>query len=100
MKMTKIGIVVDGSWLWEKLNNALDNASTIKLEQKTEKWIPVSEKPPKVGQSVLISIGGIYTADGCLRDDGDWCQFRWNAIQNKDIVNAWMLLPEPYSCNI
>lgn len=33
--MTKIGITVDGEWLWEKLNDALDNAPAIEPEQKT-----------------------------------------------------------------
>lgn len=37
--MTAIGIVVDGDWLWAKLNDALDNAPTIEPERKTGRWI-------------------------------------------------------------
>ena len=58
--------------------------------------IPCSERLPEVGRSVLLSIGGMYAAEGCLREDGDWTQFRWSAIQRKDMVGAWMPLPKPY----
>lgn len=61
-----------------------------------QQWIPCSERLPEIGQSVLLSVGGMYTAEGCLREDGDWAQFRWNAIQRKDMVGAWKPLPEPY----
>lgn len=59
-------------------------------------WIPCSERLPGVGQSVLMSVGGMYTAEGCLREDGNWAQFRWDAVQRKDMVGAWMPLPEPW----
>ena len=61
-----------------------------------ERWIPCERELPEVGRSVLISVGGMYTAEGCLREDGDWAQFRWDAIQRKDMVGAWKPLPEPY----
>lgn len=62
-------------------------------------WIPCSERLPEVGRSVLLSVGGMYTAEGCLREDGDWTQFRWDAIQRKDMVGAWMPLPSSYREN-
>lgn len=69
------------------------NAPTI----NPQKWIPVSEKLPEVGQNVLLSIGkGMFTAEGCLREDGDWCQFRWSTIWADYYVDAWMPLPEPW----
>lgn len=61
-----------------------------------QRWIPCERELPEVGRSVLISVGGMYTAEGCLREDGDWTQFRWNAIQRKDMVGAWKPLEEPY----
>ena len=65
-------------------------------KKQEQKWIPCERELPEVGRSVLISVGGMYTAEGCLREDGDWVQFRWNAIQRKDMVGAWQPLPEPY----
>lgn len=65
--------------------------------QDSGQWIPCSERLPEVGRSVLLSVGGMYTAEGCLREDGDWTQFRWDAIQRKDMVGAWMPLLEPYA---
>lgn len=60
-------------------------------------WIPCSsERMPEIGQSVLLSVGGMYSAEGCLREDGDWAQFRWSALRRRDIVTAWMPRPEPY----
>ena len=72
------------------------NALTAEPERKKGKWIPCSERLPEVGQDILMSVGGMYTAEGCLREDGDWAQFRWDAIQRKDMVGAWMPLPEPW----
>ena len=59
-------------------------------------WIPVTERPPTIGQNVMISVAGKYTAEGCLKDDGNWCQFRWSTEHKNNEVNAWMPLPEPY----
>lgn len=68
----------------------------IKGQQTAQQWIPCERELPDVGRSVLISVGGMYTAEGCLREDGDWTQFRWDAIQRKDMVGAWKPLEEPW----
>ena len=65
-------------------------------KQEQDKWIPVTKRLPKVGQSVMISVAGIYTAEGCLKDNGNWCQFRWSAEHKPTVVGAWKPLPEPY----
>lgn len=65
------------------------------LISSEQRWIPCERELPEVGRSVLISVGGMYSAEGCLREDGDWAQFRWSAIQRKDMVGAWMPLPKP-----
>lgn len=67
-----------------------------KHEKSAQQWIPCERELPDVGRSVLISVGGMYTAEGCLREDGDWTQFRWDAIQRKDMVGAWKPLDEPW----
>ena len=67
-----------------------------KETQPEPQWIPCERELPEVGRSVLISVGGMYTAEGCLREDGDWTQFRWDAIQRKDRVGAWKPLEEPW----
>lgn len=58
-------------------------------------WISVKDRLPQVGASVLLSVGTMYSAEGCLNDDGTYCQFRWGAILKAEEVNAWMPLPEP-----
>lgn len=72
------------------------DVNAIKALSSAQQWIPCSERLPEIGQSVLLSVGGMYSAEGCLREDGDWAQFRWDAIQRKDMVGAWKPLPEPY----
>lgn len=52
-EMTKIGICVDGEWLWAKLNDALENAPTIEPEPK---WIPCSERLPEQYGNYFVSI--------------------------------------------
>lgn len=37
-EMTKIGVMVDGEWLWAKLNDALENAPTIEPGRKKGYW--------------------------------------------------------------
>lgn len=68
----------------------------VETEMSLPKWIPVSERLPNVGEDVLMSIHDMYVAEGCMRDDGDWWQFRWSAIQPKEYITAWQPLPEPY----
>lgn len=64
-------------------------------DKKVGKWIPVSERLPEVGQNVLLSVGkGLYTAEGNLKDDGTWVQYRWSA--NLDNVDAWAEMPKPW----
>lgn len=79
--------------------NAVCEAETNVLQYGSEPephWIPCSERLPEVGQDILFSVGDLYVSEGCLRADGDWSQFRWQAIQKKDSVKAWMPLPEPW----
>lgn len=64
--------------------------------QTKARWIPCSERLPNICEDILFSVADLYTAEGCLRDDGDWCQFRWDSIIPKDRVTAWMPLPEPH----
>lgn len=73
-----------------------DLLAELEVMPSAQRWIPCSERLPEIGQSVLLSVGGMYSAEGCLREDGDWAQFRWDAIQRKDMVGAWKPLPEPY----
>ena len=80
-------------WQDAAITNRLNNLPSAQSELR---WIPCSEWLPEVGQDILMSVGGMYTAEGCLREDGDWAQFRWNAILRKDTVTAWMPLPEHY----
>jgi hypothetical protein len=77
--------------------DALDMAISALEKQEQERWIPVTERLPEVGQSVMISVAGVYTAEGCLKEDGNWCQFRWSAEHDRAVIGAWRPLPEPYT---
>ncbi len=49
--MTEVGIMVDGEYLWGKMNDALENAPTIKTKQI--KYFDEEENVWKVG-SVIV----------------------------------------------
>jgi hypothetical protein len=87
---------VKSECIFKNLESCMDHNAILDVPAVEEQWIPCSERLPEIGQSVLLSVGGMYSAEGCLREDGDWAQFRWNAIQRKDMVGAWRPLPEPY----
>lgn len=56
-------------------------------------WIPVPERLPEVGKSVLVTI---ITPDGqreCYVSE--WMYNKWSGVCGFE-VSAWMPLPEPY----
>ena len=60
-------------------------------------WIDVREDKPPVEQNVLLAVVGQYgqyTTEGCLRKDGKWVQYRWDAILREGAVIAWCYMPE------
>lgn len=59
-------------------------------------WTPCEVRLPRVGQSVIFSIDGTYSAEGELQKDGSWIQYRWNWRYDSSEVDAWMPLPQPY----
>ena len=59
------------------------------------RWIPVTERLPNVGESVLFT-SKPWVAEGCLQKNGSWKQYRWDCVQPMENVIAWMPLPEPY----
>lgn len=72
-----------------------DDVKAIEQLPSAQQWIPVTERLPEVGRSVLLSVGkGLYTAEGFLKDDGTWAQYRWSA--NLKNVDAWAEMPGPW----
>lgn len=72
----------------DKLNGLVN---VIMKLPEPQRWIPVSEKLPDDGRTVLVTDWG--ETDFGKRHDGRW----WNCDGDvlKD-VSAWMALPEPY----
>ena len=86
----------DGGYSKERERFIREALEALPSAQPEPQWIPCERELPEVGRSVLISVGGMYTAEGCLREDGDWTQFRWDTTQRKDMVGAWKPLDEPW----
>lgn len=61
-------------------------------EEKHSGWIPMSERPPEVGQYVLISTDVNFIATAVFQ--GDY----WDSTFDLDWIEilAWMPSPEPY----
>ena len=88
---SEIYVYMPKEWLIP-MNNALDMAiSALKGE-----WIPVSERLPEEGRSVLVcfrSQGGMAQAvSERFNISGEW---RWSALGGRKPL-AWQPLPEPY----
>ncbi len=86
-------------------DNALDDDITCVLENVTTaqklNWIPCDKRLPDCHKNVLLSVGkGTYVAEGCLRNDHKWSQFRWNSVLKFNSVDAWCDMPEPYKPRI
>ncbi len=84
------------------VNTALD--TVIKAAEET-RWIPVSERLPKEGDEVLITICRVtYPPLGlCLRDvgigwlsDGEWHSNDFEYDEPPVFIEAWLPLPQPY----
>lgn len=63
-----------------------------KAEEEYNKWIPMSERPPEVGQYVLISMDMNYVATAVFQ--GDYWESTFD-LDWEDVL-AWMPSPEPY----
>ena len=73
--------------------NSLQLKGLIEMEMN---WIPLSERLPKVGEPILVTL---VTPDGqrecCV---SEWIGYKWWDVSRFEVV-AWMPLPEPYKPN-
>lgn len=100
-EMTRIGIAVDGEWLWGKLNDSLENAPTIEPEPH---WISCSERLPEEPFACLVTVMD-YNPTTCEEfenilpyfvgyDGGHWYDFDGEECPCE--ILAWQRLPKTY----
>jgi hypothetical protein len=59
-------------------------------------WIPVTERLPDVGRSVIAyNAPAKCAAEAVYKGEGKFLQFRWAARLQEQEVTHWMPLPEP-----
>ena len=69
------------------------------IKRAEMQWIPVSERLPEVGRSILFTSDQGFVAEGeykGFRFHRVWHQYRFSATLWDDEVIAWMPLPEPW----
>ena len=77
-----------------------ERLTELEYKEAERQWIPVSERLPEYGKTVLITNGKGNVRSGRFRgvefwkeDGGSYWTFKGNTIEH---VLAWMPLPEPY----
>jgi hypothetical protein len=71
------------------------NLPSVTPKLKTGKWIPVSERLPKQGESVICQCRANIIKVFKLDANFDWYQDADHCYMNGFVI-AWMPLPEPY----
>lgn len=77
---------------WIRVSEVRESLQTL---PSTPRWIPVTEKLPKLGEKVLVSTKNtVFTqVFKCIHGTPDRWGWEHNSIKK---VIAWMPLPEPY----
>lgn len=73
------------SWAIQALNE----------QQRTERWIPVSERPPETDKEVFVYLWGDVPYLARVNDEGQWETDHFY-LDADEAPKAWMQLPEPY----
>ena len=61
-----------------------------------QEWIPVTERLPVIGRSVIAyNAPAKCAAEAMYEGEGRFLQFRWEARLQDQEVTHWMPLPEP-----
>ena len=95
-EMTRIGITVDGDYLWAKINDALENASTIEQEPQ---WIPCSDPSDLPKDKRLWITREISDGFFTLREVSDviWDMTEWSYDVSGVVAYMPYWEPEPYT---
>ena len=95
-EMTRLGIAVDRYYLWAKINDALENASTIEPEQK---WIPCSDPSDLPKDKRLWITREISDGFFTLREVSDviWDMTEWSGSVSNVVAYMPYWEPEPYT---
>jgi DNA-binding FrmR family transcriptional regulator len=78
-----------------EVKECLEALPSVTPKQKTGEWIPVSERLPKQGESVICQCRANIIKVLKLDADFDWYQDADHCYMNGFVI-AWRPLPEPY----
>ena len=74
----------------------MDKITEEMAEQEKHRWIPVEERPPKIGQTVIVTYKHTHGGGTSVTTD------KWTGLKHVgwslfgDMVVAWMPFPEPW----
>ena len=94
MQRVNASVQDEQGWLGA-VAECLDEIEDLPSAQPEQRWIPCSERLPKIRQWVLCQCRAGIIDVLRLTDDGCWYR-KSNEIYMSGFVLAWMPLPEPY----
>ena len=77
---------------------SVENAANILINNgvTVQEWIPVTERLPVIGRSVIAyNAPAKCAAEAMYKGEGRFLQFRWEARLQGQEVTHWMPLPKP-----
>ena len=85
-------------WGLGLIESCISDIKELPPVQPEPQWIPVSERLPEVGQTIIAQCRANIIKTLKLDSDGDWYQDAEHCYMSGFVV-AWMPLPEAYNPN-
>lgn len=85
-------------WGLGLIESEIEDMKELPSAEPEQWWIPIEERPPRLGENVLVSYWDGVFVDWLTQSEGN-AYFFISGVAIQDI-DAWMPLPEPYRADM